>query len=310
MLQFHAPGRWKDVVRLQFAPDSCTIVGGCFGYGVAIWDVYSGAVRSQYRLNLGSVFGLLVSAHHGFVCVPSAYDGLVHLSYPELHLLSPHLPGEAGYVQFAALSPDNSRVVRSAFTTVGQPIPYGIAMVAHPPAWDEQLWQQFDPAWVPRSVTFLASGQTIVTADTAFRRDGASRLAVRDAVTGRVLREVSCPAKELKELVAAENGRWLLLLAGRTIWVWSVDDWSATPKKILNDARPHFTGVAFHPSGQHLAATSNDTTVKLYDTATWQVAKTFTWNVGRLRSIAFSPDGMLAAVGSDTGKIVVWDVDL
>jgi WD40 repeat protein len=40
------------------------------------------------------------------------------------------------------------------------------------------------------------------------------------------------------------------------------------------------------------------------------VAHTYTWNIGRMRSIAFSPDGTLAAAGSDTGKIIVWDVDV
>jgi WD40 repeat protein len=77
-----------------------------------------------------------------------------------------------------------------------------------------------------------------------------------------------------------------------------------------NENSHQFTGIAFHPSGRYLAATSNDATVKLYDTTTWQVAKTYTWDIGRMRSIAFSPDGTLAAAGSDTGKVVVWDVDL
>ena len=68
--------------------------------------------------------------------------------------------------------------------------------------------------------------------------------------------------------------------------------------------------LAFHPSGRFLAATSNDATVKLYDTATWKRAQSFDWNIGRLRSVAFSPDGMLAAGRGARGKIVVWDVDL
>jgi WD40 repeat protein len=50
--------------------------------------------------------------------------------------------------------------------------------------------------------------------------------------------------------------------------------------------------------------------VKLSDTVTWKMVRAFDWDVGRLRSIAFSPDGMLAATGGDKGKIVVWDVDL
>jgi WD40 repeat protein len=50
--------------------------------------------------------------------------------------------------------------------------------------------------------------------------------------------------------------------------------------------------------------------VKLYDTATWKVAQAFNWDSGRLRSVVFSSDGMLAAAGGDKGRIVLWDVDL
>jgi WD40 repeat protein len=80
--------------------------------------------------------------------------------------------------------------------------------------------------------------------------------------------------------------------------------------RLRRTKREELTGIAFHPSGKWLGITATDGTVKLYDTDTWAVAKTFTWNVGKLRSVAFSPDGTLAAVGSDSGKIVVWDVDV
>src|SRR5262249_33771342 len=103
------------------------------------------------------------------------------------------------------------------------------------------------------------------------------------------------------------------LVAGRqraVLEILKADDLSAAPVSIKNDGKKEFTGLAFHPSGRYLAATSNDQTVKLYDTATWKVKTAFDWKIGRLRSVAFSPDGMRAAAGGDSGKIVVWDVDL
>ena len=93
------------------------------------------------------------------------------------------------------------------------------------------------------------------------------------------------------------------------MWLWPLAA-DGVAARIKNDTRRHFTDAAFHPGGRFLAATSNDATVKLYDTSTWDVARTFTWQIGRVRSIAFSPDGTLAAAGGDTGQVVVWDVDL
>jgi WD40 repeat protein len=68
--------------------------------------------------------------------------------------------------------------------------------------------------------------------------------------------------------------------------------------------------LSSHPTGRYLAATSNDQTVRLIDPSSGQVAMTFSWDIGRMRSVAFSPDGNLAAAGSDTSRIVLWDIDL
>ena len=35
----------------------------------------------------------------------------------------------------------------------------------------------------------------------------------------------------------------------------------------------------------------------------------WTWKLGPLRSVAYSPDGTVGAAGSDDGRVVVWDVD-
>ena len=95
---------------------------------------------------------------------------------------------------------------------------------------------------------------------------------------------------------------------GRNLWIHPST--GAEPFTIVNDGRESFTAAAFHPLGKFLAVTSNDSTLRVYDTVNWRVATTFTWDIGRLRSVAFSQDGLLAAAGSDSTKLVVWDFDL
>jgi WD40 repeat protein len=132
----------------------------------------------------------------------------------------------------------------------------------------------------------------------------------RHSSSGESIRVESIDEYPWSRIAISPDSRFLATPLGDSIQIRNLSPGLRAVSKLQNETRKHFTGLAFYPSGRYLAATSNDTTVKLYDTESWQVAKTFTWNVGRLRSVAFSPDGTLAAVGSDTGKIIVWDVDL
>ena len=135
-------------------------------------------------------------------------------------------------------------------------------------------------------------------------------LVIRQTASGKLVREVSIEAYPYGLLAVSPDGVWVVLDVENQLRIRKLSAPKRLAGQIVNTTPKHFTALAFHPSGRYLAATSNDATVKLYDTATWTLAHTFTWDVGRLRSIAFSPDGLLAAAGSDTGKIVVWDVDL
>lgn len=175
------------------------------------------------------------------------------------------------------------------------------------PVWEATTRGQ---VWSPP--LFLPGGESFVWIE--YRRDPdrgwLSYRVTRSCANGAEL-SLSPPLAEVPDRAAlSPDGTRLACCARDRLDIYpAVGSWTQ-PTTIKNDNKKHFTGIAFHPSGRYLAATSNDETVKLYDTTTWEVARTFTWDLGPMRSIAFSPDGALAAAGSDTGKVVVWDVDL
>ena len=141
-------------------------------------------------------------------------------------------------------------------------------------------------------------------------RNTRTRIAIRSLATGELLAANRIPNRTATALAMSPSGNCAVALSEMSLFIYATEKLKAAPRVVRNDNRKHFTGIAYHPSGKHLAATSNDATVKLYDATTWEIARTFTWDIGKMRSIAFSPDGTLAAAGSDQGKVVVWDVDV
>lgn len=135
-------------------------------------------------------------------------------------------------------------------------------------------------------------------------------LVERSPADGSVITRVPLPVRQLSTLAFAPDNRWLAAACGAAVYVWDAADLAAPPVKLADSGRLAVTGIAFHPAGGTLAATSNDTHVRLYDTTSWQTVRTLAWDIGRLRGVAFSPCGLLAAAGSDSGRVVVWDVDL
>lgn len=175
----------------------------------------------------------------------------------------------------------------------------------------------------PQVIRVAPNGKAFLTLDAASDHLGAPlrklvQVALRSLRNGERLQTAELPPSTQPSLAISPDSKTFVTcqVSKQNHWkkssfsVWKLKDLKTDPEKVESDRRSALTGLAFHPSGAFLAVSSNDETVKLYDTTTWQVARTFTWEIGRMRSIAFSPDGTLAAAGSDTGKVVVWDVDV
>jgi WD40 repeat protein len=105
-------------------------------------------------------------------------------------------------------------------------------------------------------------------------------------------------APDRSDLVALTGKRAVLLSAGRS-----------EPLALLDGHTSQLNDAAFTPDGRRLVTVSHDATARVWDAATGRALKTFSWSVGKLTAVAFSPDGLTCAVGGEKGQVVVWDVD-
>jgi WD40 repeat protein len=243
-------------------------------------------------------------------------------------------PGESGGLLAYDLTTQESRVTKVESTNVtnvlatadGRAVVYyhyehnrsnrGYACREWAPEGElRSLWSAptfLDPKGDSRTYGFLllADGERILTTEWAGGAVSSTFFAFRSLATGEVLASADIGNHEHPTIAAAPDDSVFAVLSKKLLMMFREPNLRSPVHTVRSDGRKHFTGVAFHPSGQYLAATSNDETVRLFDTATWKVARTLTWDIGKMRSIAFSPDGALAAAGSDKGKVIVWDVDL
>jgi WD40 repeat protein len=150
------------------------------------------------------------------------------------------------------------------------------------------------------------------------RYDGSRRVVVFHWPSTQDNRVAILTVPQFRELGSFEGGalpaavspvdNQIVSLGARQLRAWDGPDWKAC-RTIVIPGRHELTGLAYHPSGKRLAVACNDGTVRVFDTTTREEVGKYVWKSGRLRSVTYSADGTLAAAGSDTGKVVVWDVD-
>jgi WD40 repeat protein/serine/threonine protein kinase len=136
-----------------------------------------------------------------------------------------------------------------------------------------------------------------------------------DATTGRLIRMLEGHESSVTCLTFSPDGR--LIASGdwdNAVLVHEV----LTGQRIrtLSEHRSSISSVSFSPDGRWLATASGDTlgskqpdsTVRLWDTSTWESSPPFNSHTQRVLCVAFSPDSRtLASSGSDN-KVLLSDV--
>jgi WD40 repeat protein len=170
-----------------------------------------------------------------------------------------------------------------------------------PPA---QKWTTKNQSWMHAAAAFSPDGSAVACAEW---RNSKRAVIVRDTATGETRHELPLPATSVTHLAFAPGG----LIVGTStasLLCWDLAEPTKAPKKAGNPSRRHFQAMTVHPAGPVLTL-DNDRLVRVWDAATVNPYRAIEWNIGKLYAGAVSPDGARAAVGSHTGRVLVWDWD-
>jgi WD40 repeat protein len=298
----------SEVLDLAFSPDGRAIAAGFEYLPVFLWNLESSA-SVPVRLTTDGAYtrgGLQFSADGRSLWW---WDGETRWTYNRDTRLYAHqvfaIPGRN---PGAVASNDGSRIISQH----GMPNYCLIGWQSTQEGWRRQ-WTVSTADIAVESLTLSADGRKFALAvrSTLGERwmENELQVEVWDGATGGFLGKGDYAYGYAPVLLFSPEASQLVGINDMTLLVWSVLQ-LGQPHLVRNDSRKDFTAIAYHPSGHRLFATSNDATAHVFDTATWERVARFTWQIGKLKAIAVSPDGTLAAAGGENGDIVIWDVDL
>lgn len=301
-------GADAEVLDLAFSPDGTAIAAGFKHHPVYLWNLEA-ATPTPVRLSTDggyspgglrfsidgrSLWWRRISGCRGYNRDAREYASL---SFPV-----------AGITHGTYASADGSRVV----TQHGIPKHSLIGWKSVTGGWN-QSWTVSIADLAVEGITLSPDGRlfALITRSALGGRrweEIPRRVDVWDAATGAFISKGEYPYAYAPTLLFSPDAHQLVGINDMTLLIWPVPD-LGKPRLIRNDSRKDFTAIAFHPSVWHLYAASNDATVQVFETATWERIGRFTWQIGKLKALAVSADGTLAAAGGENGEVVIWDID-
>lgn len=145
------------------------------------------------------------------------------------------------------------------------------------------------------------------TSDSQLLRVGGNRYLIIDVASGEVKRNNSGSSRG-KPVALSADGR-LIAYGGLTRSVWRIAEDDVVLRKNLDHPRK-VESCVFSPDGTHLLTAGYDHIIRVWDTSSLQLVKTYKRHTDWIWDVRFSPDGSLIASASNDGTVKVWTTDL
>jgi len=255
------------------------------GKGEVLYQVDTSRLNELWRVDFGVGGALLVQPRWRGL---QAWDVVVRACVAQL------VDDSAGMVHALAISSTGDRVA----IEMREPAPNFYSHIIL--VWNTASWKQ---------VGELRLGADYHTSGVAFDPSG-TRLATSgglfDSRTNSLISKVSFRGDTL---AWSSNGKFVAGCHGKVVGVVNAETGNCVQEARIYLGGRKIQDFAFSPDSTRLAVVSNEATVRIWDTRTWEERPTLAWGVGKLKCIAFSPDGTRVACGSHNGTILVWDWD-
>src|SRR5262245_27138584 len=291
------------VTSLAFSPDGAALAAVSAGESVRLWDSATGTVQWEFNNPHGRGFQRVAFLPQSAGLLTCGPGGVWHWDLARRSGLDEPINLDA--TSDMALTPDGYRVL---LTHVGEPE----SIQCRPWRGEHVSWRRTyteldpvnlgHPAREFQLAAFSRSGRFAATAGYD------SRAYVWDAETGGLVARSDLLPHPATSIAFSMDGRTLAICARRKLSVWWFFNMAELFRSMADQLA--FTAVAFNPTGRILAASCDDDTVRFWDTRHWFEVQTFQWEIGGINALTFSPDGLRAACAGNSGKIVIWDVDL
>ena len=277
------------------------VVGGRVGPKagrVDVWDVPSGTKPITLPSLQVPPWGLVFTADGGVAV--DLWDRVAVYRGPRFQTMELVSQWDPNHYTRVSFSPDGQRLVLDTEAEIR-------LLDLHPPF--TELWSQ------------PTTGKHVTPGKVAYSPDG-QRLAVkaeksveiRETSTGTPIALFDQPATGRwfgSKLFWSQDGRWVCEVWQQWLNVWDASTGRPAFQRVAS-SNEWINDAAFYPlSGRLAIAIASQTAgvVRLYSTDDWREKKVYSWPVGRVETLAFHPDGSLAAVGGDQPEVVLWDVD-